>query len=873
MPEKKGRHGGAPTPSGGSKKGKGSIAKSPSHHSLESEVKPEPKEMSLDSQKLTRSEAAILNPNIIAGANGVNVERTKLFEPDDDSSTTETEEDRNEANKLTPESAASNISNLASNSSGVDQAFLGLNVSGYGLEDISVLEKFTNLQKVNLSYNNLTNLEPLNMIHDLVELDVSHNQLTKLLDFNPPKSNLRKVNYAYNKINFIPNLNDYPRIQNLDLSHNKINEIRGLRKCDSIKVLDLSHNQIDVIDEINHLPIHELNLSHNRICAIVKLNRIGRLQKLDLRGNNIFTLAGLTNKPILDTLLMDGNSITSLDEIDHLKSLKCLRTLTLKDNMVTEAVDYRRMVILKLQHLTELDRQPVTIEEKVSAVNLFDPPVEVQASLDHITHTVYRFLQPSGVLESTLPSIQMPYPMLVLCGPQSSGKRELAHRLSIHFPDYFGFGISHTTRPRRPEEANGRDYHFVSMDEFQTLVRSGAFVQTFRKGKHMYGLSLDAIESVAKEGLACVTHMELQGVRTIKATYFEPRYVLILPKTKEEHALRMFRRDIYRKEEIDEVVDSEVKNYVQTDQNHPGFFDMVITVDNLDEAYDRLRQLVMDYLGVSELPAYDDPAEDSRRALRRTHGSGKQLKHGWSRHGRNSSLEQQSQASSRQFSKTDLIKSPVEEASLRRRQEAAIEAIRGSGIDVFSELFRQPIFPVPLTAPAILEGSPFAQANSMYQDPSFAGGAGEKLMCDHSRLDGYDSMELIPPKHLLKRTRGQRLSEMSSNTGSTGDVSFTNLSDSDAAFNVTTTTMSNKFDQSINSSIRLKLACQEVISQPLDLSDLPNQAASDLSGKTPGTPRTPRNTKVEVGVFSTSNAVVGINNRPVLPPIPSQTLR
>ena len=101
---------------------------------------------------------------------------------------------------------------------------------------------------------------------------------------------------------------------------------------------------------------------------------------------------------------------------------------------------------------------------------MFNPPMEVIASRDHIMHVVYSFLQPSRVLDrlghnlywllicnriftsiliyihcncnncSTLPSIETPYPMLVLCGPQGAGKKDLALKLVDEFPDYFGYG-------------------------------------------------------------------------------------------------------------------------------------------------------------------------------------------------------------------------------------------------------------------------------------------------------------------------------------------------------------------------------------------------------------------------------------------------
>lgn len=65
----------------------------------------------------------------------------------------------------------------------------------------------------------------------------------------------------------------------------------------------------------------------------------------------------------------------------------------------------------------------------------------------------------------------MPYPMLVLTGPQASGKRELCHRLVQEFPDFFGYGVSHTTKMKGPNEVDMKDYIFTSKEDFHNLVR------------------------------------------------------------------------------------------------------------------------------------------------------------------------------------------------------------------------------------------------------------------------------------------------------------------------------------------------------------------------------------------------------------------
>lgn len=79
------------------------------------------------------------------------------------------------------------------------------------------------------------------------------------------------------------------------------------------------------------------------------------------------------------------------------------------------------------------------------------------------------------VVYSTLPSIETPYPMLVLVGPQGAGKKGLAQKLVEEFPDYFGYGISHTTRKPYADEIQDKDYHFCSLEEFEDNIKMVKF--------------------------------------------------------------------------------------------------------------------------------------------------------------------------------------------------------------------------------------------------------------------------------------------------------------------------------------------------------------------------------------------------------------
>ncbi|XP_054481035.1 leucine-rich repeat and guanylate kinase domain-containing protein [Anoplopoma fimbria] len=638
---------------------------------------------------------------------------------------------------LTAQLVSGRVANLGRVGTGLRYLYHYLCLPSQDLSDISVLCNYVHLQKLELPHNKIKDLSCVSHMPYLVILDASHNEISSFFGFQPPK-NLKEVNFSHNRMTKMKDLSAFSSLSNLDLGYNSLSEISGLEQCCKLTSLSLAHNKISRISGLDGLPLARLCLRGNQLERIEGLDDLKSLQVLDLSLNRISSLSGLHNLHLLGAINLENNLISEIQECKHVHDLFLLRDLNLLGNPVQEQPDYRLAVIFLLQHLTLLDQEKVTAEEKVSSVNKYDPPLDVVAARDHMTHLVYHLMQPQVLYDSsTMPSADSPYPLLVLTGPQGCGKRDLAHRLCQELSEYFAYGTCHTTREPHFREENGVDYHFVNEEDFQNMIHTGKFIQTMQYGGHSYGLTRDAIEDVAKEGLACCVHMELEGVLSLKNSYFEPRYILLIPTKVERYVGHLKSRGRYTPAQIDTAM-SRVELYANTNRQRLGFFDDVIPCDDWEIAYHTLRQIVKEYLLVEE----QEEGEDNNRGSPDNTPTGdapqeKPLSPPRSRAGTLTShsapaLDPSDLYYRNYYNKIQAELSPqksaTELASIRRREQLVREAIVGKSPGIYSQLFKSS----PQTAPPSLQNpdthlsedssSDESRASSALTVPSSAGG-------------------------------------------------------------------------------------------------------------------------------------------------------
>jgi guanylate kinase len=177
--------------------------------------------------------------------------------------------------------------------------------------------------------------------------------------------------------------------------------------------------------------------------------------------------------------------------------------------------------------------------------------------------------------------------LLVLCSPSGAGKTTLTRELLRTFSE-FTFSVSHTTRRPRPTEVDGRDYHFVTRDEFERLVHAEHFLEWAEVHGNLYGTSLAELERAKSDGKrGIVFDIDYQGARQIKAIIPHAVGVFVLPPSMGELKRRLQGR---ASEDAATIEARFAKAVVEIE--HYGFFDYLIVNDDLELAQARLRSLV-----------------------------------------------------------------------------------------------------------------------------------------------------------------------------------------------------------------------------------------------------------------------------------------
>ncbi len=176
--------------------------------------------------------------------------------------------------------------------------------------------------------------------------------------------------------------------------------------------------------------------------------------------------------------------------------------------------------------------------------------------------------------------------VFIVTGPSGSGKSTLLRHV---LKDMRGlsFSVSHTTRPRRESEQDGREYYFVPAAKFRALAGRGAFVEWAQVHGHLYGTSRAEIRARCRTG-DVVLDIDVQGARQVREKIPGAVSVFILPPRFEE-----LRRRLRERGEDDEAAIRRRLKNARAEIREARRFDFLVVNDRLDRAVLELEAIIL----------------------------------------------------------------------------------------------------------------------------------------------------------------------------------------------------------------------------------------------------------------------------------------
>ncbi|NXJ79292.1 DLG3 protein, partial [Trogon melanurus] len=177
---------------------------------------------------------------------------------------------------------------------------------------------------------------------------------------------------------------------------------------------------------------------------------------------------------------------------------------------------------------------------------------------------------------------------VIILGPT---KDRINDDLISEFPHKFGSCVPHTTRPRRENEVDGQDYHFVvSREQMEKDIQDNKFIEAGQFNDNLYGTSIQSVRAVAERGKHCILDVSGNAIKRLQQAQLYPIAIFIKPKSIEA-LMEMNRRQTY--EQANKVFDKAMK----LEQEFGEYFTAIVQGDSLEEIYSRIKQIIEDHSG------------------------------------------------------------------------------------------------------------------------------------------------------------------------------------------------------------------------------------------------------------------------------------
>jgi len=180
-----------------------------------------------------------------------------------------------------------------------------------------------------------------------------------------------------------------------------------------------------------------------------------------------------------------------------------------------------------------------------------------------------------------------PGTLYIYAAPSGAGKSSLVSAL-IEATSAIEVCVSHTTRSPRPGEVDGVQYHFVSVEAFESMVAENAFLEHAQVFDNFYGTAKSSIEQRLQQGIDIILEIDWQGARQVRKQFPQSVSVFILPPNRPALEERLKARG----QDSDEVIARRMRD-AQSEMSHYDEFDYLVINDDFNHARDELAAIVL----------------------------------------------------------------------------------------------------------------------------------------------------------------------------------------------------------------------------------------------------------------------------------------
>ena len=177
--------------------------------------------------------------------------------------------------------------------------------------------------------------------------------------------------------------------------------------------------------------------------------------------------------------------------------------------------------------------------------------------------------------------------LIVVSGFSGSGKGTIMNRLLEEHPDTYALSISATTRPPRPGEAHGREYFFVSTDEFESMIARQELIEYAKYVNNYYGTPKEYVSQQLELGKDVILEIEIQGALKVKEAFPDTLLLFVTPPSAEELRSRLLGRGT----EEAPIVASRLSRAWQEAQGVENY-DYFVINDDLSECVQQVHSII-----------------------------------------------------------------------------------------------------------------------------------------------------------------------------------------------------------------------------------------------------------------------------------------